>query len=261
MTTTYWSRTMLFALVLVAAPHAATDLFVKVTGAKQGAFKGESVLKGREDQLVGLSFAYELVSPTDVSTGQATGRLQYREVTFAKNWGAASPQLFQAISTNEILKTVVFEFLEEELKTGNPIVFYRVTLTNARITRFRQGLASQAAAAVDSISLAYESIQVESVTGKTTATGDTRPVAARSLGSAFGLSYSVDKGNFKVELPDEEVELRFLDLNGSLVRSLSARSGEVRFDAKSLGIQPGMYLLKASVAGQSLGTVPVSIAK
>lgn len=257
------SPILLFSLVLAiaaTAQAAAPEMLVKITGTKQGVFKGESVQKGREDQLLGLSFGYDLTSPTDLATGQATGRLQYGIVTFAKAWGAASPQIFQAISTNEILKTVVFQFLESDLK-GGTIVFYRVTLTNARISKFRQGISMGGTVAVDSVSLAYQTIEVESVTGNTSAIGEPGIQAARSVGSAFGLSYSMNNGNFKVDLPDEEVELRFLDLNGALVKSLSARGGEVRFDARSLGVQPGMYLLKASVAGQPLGTVPVSIAK
>lgn len=263
MKTSHRSTTMLCAcaLAFATASQAATDLYVKIEGARQGVFKGETVAKGRETWLEGISFGYEVVSPTDPVTGGATGKTQFGMVSFAKNWGASSPQLFQALSTNEALKTVVFEFLQPNSIKGTSEVFYRVTLTNARISRFRQALFLDAVTPMDSVSLAYQTITVESVTGNTSATADPRGTAARSAGSAFGLSYSVDKGNFKVELPDEDVELRFMDLQGALVKSVAARGGEVRFDARSLGVQPGMYLLQATIAGRSLGTVPVTIAK
>ena len=255
------STILLFALALVAAPRAADEFFVKIEGSKMGVLKGETMVKGRETWTPVRSFGYQVTSPTDPGTGTATGRTQYGVVSFAKDWGAASPQLFQAISTNEILKSVVFEFTQMDGKTGMPEVFYRVTLSNARVTSFRQALALDDLRPLDSVTFAYQSILVESVTGNTSAVGEIRDIAARSASSAFGLSYSVDKGSFRVELPEAEVELRFLDLNGSLVKSMSARGGEVRFDARTLGVQPGMYLLQASIAGNPLGTVPVTIAK
>lgn len=254
------STVLILALALVAAPRAADQFFVKIEGTKAGVLKGESTMKGRETWIPLRSFGYAVNSPTDPGSGMATGKTQFGIVSFAKDWGASSPQLFQAISTNEILKSVIFEFTQTN-SLGATEVFYRVTLSNARVTNFRQALALDGLQPLDSVSLAYQTIQVESVTGKTSAIGEPGMLAARSAGSAFGLSYSVDKGGFKVELPDEEVELRFLDLNGALVKSVSARGGEVRFDARTLGVQPGMYLLKADVAGRSLGTVPVSIAK
>lgn len=254
------STVLLFALALFAAPRAADQYFVKIEGTKTGVLKGESMVKGRENWIPLRTFGYAITSPTDPGSGMATGKTQFGVVSFAKDWGASSPQVFQAIATNEILKSVVFEFTQAN-SLGATEVFYRVTLSNARVTNFRQALTRDGLGPFDSVTFAYQTIQVESVTGRTSAIGEPGMLAARSAGTAFGLSYSMDKGGFKVELPDEEVELRFLDLNGALVKSLTARGGEVRFDARSLGVQPGMYLLKASVAGQSLGTVPVSVAK
>jgi type VI secretion system secreted protein Hcp len=256
------STTLLSTLVLALATvsFAAEQSFVKIEGTKQGIFKGVSKTNARLNWDPILSFGYEVATPTDPATGLNTGRTQYGMVSFAKEWGPSSPQLFQAIATNEILKSVVFEFSMIN-PNGEVEPYYRVTLSNARVVNYRQFLAMNDIHTLDSVSFAYQTILVESVTGKTSAIGETRGVAARSVGSAFGLSYSMTNGNFKVDLPDEEVELRFLDLNGALVKSLTARGGEVRFDARTLGVQPGMYLLKASVAGQPLGTVPVSIAK
>lgn len=257
------SRSMVaaFALSLVPAPWAANGIHVTIAGSVQGDFRGESTVRGHEGSIEGLSFDYALTIPQDAGTVRTRAVAQYGQVGFTKQWGASSVQLFQAIVKNENLREVVFKFVRTNQDEGLPETFYIVTLENAQVAKFRQGIAHEGGLPLDSIGLTYETITVEALPGNTTATGDARGIAARSAGSAFGLSYSVDKGSFRVELPDQEVELRFLDLGGSLVKTLSARGGEVRFDARSLGVQPGMYLLKASVAGNSLGTVPVTIAK
>lgn len=264
MNTSPRSASSLLSLALLLAAGipsrtAALDLFVKIEPAKSPAPKGESVLLGREAWIPAESFDYQVTTPTDPATGLASGKTRFGFVSFVKTWGASSPQLFQLLSTNETLKSVIFEFTRPSATTAE--IFYRVTLSNARIVNLRQEFDRNGGQPSDSISLAYQTILVESVTGRTSAIGEPGILAARTAGSAFGLSYSMVNGDFKVALPDEEVELRFLDLNGALVKSLSARGGEVRFDARTLGVQPGMYLLKASVAGQSLGTVPVSVAK
>lgn len=260
MTSLFRSVLVSTALALAGASQAQESFYVQVDATKQGILKGEAKSAKRLEWLPGVAFGYKLSSPIDATSGLPTGRMQHGLVSFTKEWGAASPQLFQAIATNEVLKSVLFEFTRVSPE-GIAEVYYKVKLTNARVTGFRQFRETRTGPELDSVSLSYQTIEVESIPGKTVAISEVRDIAARSVGSAFGLSYSMTNGDFKVDLPDEEVELRFLDLNGALVRSLTARGGEVRFDARTLGMQPGMYLLKANVAGQPLGTVPVSIAK
>lgn len=246
-------------LSLGAASFAAPDFFIKLNGVKQGLLKGESLAAKRTGWTEGLAFGYDVSSPTDPATGQATGRAQYGLVSFVKAWGAASPQLFQAATTNEILKEVIFEFTTTTLE-GTDQVFYRVTLSNARVTRFRQFRTLLDPDELDSVSLAYQTIQVESVLGNTTATGSPISVAARGFEGALGLSYSFVDGRFQVALPEgRPVRLRFLDLQGAVVKEIAAEGGSFRFDAVGLGIQPGMYLLQGVVDGRGFGAVPVSI--
>jgi len=58
------------------------------------------------------------VSPRDPASGLPTGKRQHKPISFLKEWGAATPQLFQALVTNENLKTVKFEFLQVDKTTG-----------------------------------------------------------------------------------------------------------------------------------------------
>src|SRR5262249_1750627 len=79
--------------------------YVSIQGAKQGKFKGEGA-HAHKNVIPAHSFSYEVISPRDVATGQATGKRQHSPVTISKEWGAASPQLFQAAVTNEPLQSV-----------------------------------------------------------------------------------------------------------------------------------------------------------
>ena len=112
----------------------ATQIFATVTGTKQGAFKGESLQKGREGKIPGVGFQYGVVSPHDIASGQVTGKRQQKPVVFTKEWGASSPEFYAAAYTNEVLSTVLFEFYSTS-PTGTVVVDHTIRLTNATIVR------------------------------------------------------------------------------------------------------------------------------
>src|SRR5689334_16128763 len=98
-----------------------SEFYVTVEATKQGRLKGESVRDAHRDALTGISFHYAVSSPRDMASGQASGRRQHQPVVFVKEWGAASPQLFQALVTNEVLKSVRFEFVKAD-EQGEEVV-------------------------------------------------------------------------------------------------------------------------------------------
>src|SRR5271163_3499888 len=111
---------------------------VMIHGAVQGAFKGQG--EGRDkDKIPGVALTYGLAVPKDPATGFRTGKRQHKPVVFTKEWGAASPQLYQAIVTNETLTSVLFEFISTNA-LGKEEVDYTVELTNATISGFRGSL-------------------------------------------------------------------------------------------------------------------------
>jgi len=103
------------ALVLGASPAAAqggkspagTRIFLTIEGTKQGKLKGEP---GLGERIPVLRVSYEVAAPKDMATGQASGKRQHGEVLVVKDWGAASPQLLQALTQNELFKSVLIEF-------------------------------------------------------------------------------------------------------------------------------------------------------
>src|ERR1700740_1396617 len=87
--------------------------YVTIKGQKQGQFKGEGTAPKRKDKWIPISsFEYEVVSPRDAATGQPAERRHHKPVTVVKEWGAATPQIFTALTTNETLPEVELEFLK-----------------------------------------------------------------------------------------------------------------------------------------------------
>jgi type VI secretion system secreted protein Hcp len=107
--------------------------FVTIEGETQGKFKGESTLsKLGEGKISVLRFSSQVAMPFDAASGLPTGKRQHKAIEFLKEVGPASPQLFQALVTNEVLKSVGFEFVTTTA-TGEDVVSYTVTLTNASV--------------------------------------------------------------------------------------------------------------------------------
>ena len=127
----------------------AVQIFATVTGAKQGAFKGETTQKGRENMIPVVAFDYGVTSPHDVATGQAAGKRQEQPVVFTKEWGASSPQFFAAAYTSEVLTSVVFDFFVTNL-AGVQQLDHTVKLTNATIASVQQSSISRNPAAPSS---------------------------------------------------------------------------------------------------------------
>lgn len=151
--------------------------YVTIKGSKQGAFKGESIRKPHKDKIEGISFEYEVVSPRDVATGQASGKRQHKPVKFTKEWGAASPLLFTSCVTNEVLDEVLFEFYHTT-DQGVEEVHHKIKLTKATVASVKQFInPAKHAERVDiheleEIALTFQKIEIDNVIGKTAASDD-----------------------------------------------------------------------------------------
>jgi type VI secretion system secreted protein Hcp len=147
-----------------ALPAGAARFFVTLKGSKQGNFVGE----GPFNKVLGLAFHFDVRAPADPSTGLATGHRRYQPIVFTKEWGAASPQIFQALVTNEVLPSVLFEFLRATA-AGAEGVFQTITLSNVRVIGLERHLrfnaAGQQTAAdprmLEDVSLAFQGIEIQ----------------------------------------------------------------------------------------------------
>ena len=163
-----------WALLLAVPTAEAGPFYFSIEGTKQGVFRGESGVAGKS---IGLRFQYSVASPRDLATGLATGRRQHQPVVITKEWGGASPQIFQAMATGEVLKTVVFEFMRTNAQ-GQTYVFQTMRLYNAQTSQIRQynSVANAGepvdARALEDISFSFQRIEITNMDSKTTAVDD-----------------------------------------------------------------------------------------
>jgi type VI secretion system secreted protein Hcp len=148
------------------------ELNIAIKGKKQGQFKSDT----SDSKIIGRALSYEVKSPRDAATGQASGKRQYSPITITKEWGACSPQLFQALVTNEVLESVVLEFVRSG-PDGKKIVVYTITLTNASVSNLKSYRDEHAAPdagvlELEDVSLTFEKIDVQHNPTKTTAHDD-----------------------------------------------------------------------------------------
>lgn len=155
----------------------ANEFYVTIKGATQGTLKGQS--GGRKnDEIPGVAFSYGIESALDAATGLPTGKRQHKPVVFTKEWGVASPQLYQAAATNEVLTSVHFEFVAANA-AGLVGTNFIIELTNASISGFKGSVhrGEKNSPVIDTrelerITLEFQKITITSLTGGTTATDD-----------------------------------------------------------------------------------------
>ena len=167
-------------IVLACTAFADAGINVSVKGAKQGQFKGEAAREKAGERIDAVGFSYEVTSPRDAASGMASGKRQHKPLQITKAVGASSPQFFQALTTNEVLQSVVLEFTKTD-KNGEEYVFFTIRLVNATVSSIRQHTpenasggkdASGAAVPVEEISFTFQRIEMESKDGKTMAVDD-----------------------------------------------------------------------------------------
>jgi type VI secretion system secreted protein Hcp len=153
-------RTLAVTLCLAGAtPALAGEILVTAQGMKQGNIVGN----GPGGKILATKFSYEVTSPRDAATGQASGKRQHKPVTITKEWGAASPQLYQALLTNELLSTVVLEFQGTNQKGMTETAHY-IRLSNATVTDIKR-YTSSTGAELEDVSFTFEVIEIQDAGG------------------------------------------------------------------------------------------------
>ena len=163
----------------------ANEFFVTIEGIKTGIFHGESSHQASGNKIAGLKFFYEVASPRDPATGMATGKRQHKPITITKEWGAASPQIFHALASNETLTSVLFEFMQTS-PAGKEEVSYTIRLTGATISAFRQYIgnvedfaydATRDSRKLENVTFNFRTIEMKNIAAKTSAVDDLFNVA------------------------------------------------------------------------------------
>ena len=133
-------------LTLVAgSAQAAYEFYMTIYGTKQGKFQG---------RVPGLKFSYEPNPSRAIATGQASGRPQHGNIVVTKELGQASPALFRALNTHEVLREVTFEFVRPALGKGEQ-VYKTLRLSNATVASIRR-LATRGTRDLEEVTFAFE---------------------------------------------------------------------------------------------------------
>jgi type VI secretion system secreted protein Hcp len=143
-------------------------IYIKVTGAKQGVFKGGVTQKGSEGLIEVSSCDFGLGAPYDHATGQATGKRQPHPVVLAKGLDQSSPLFYNACTTNEVLKSVDISYFTA---ADDHKKIVTVNLTNAMVREYSHQGTSQATA-LERITLTYTKIEFTWVNGGVVAVDD-----------------------------------------------------------------------------------------
>jgi type VI secretion system Hcp family effector len=153
----------LIILGFMAAICSAADIsksavcHVTIDGTKQGKFKGESMVAKQASRIDAYRYAFAITA----GGGAATTKLQQGIVVITKMVAGASPQLFSAMTANEVLKTVTIELVQ-----GSQI-YQTVRLLNARVTAIRQF--TEGSSVYEDVSFSYQKIEMTNHIANTSA--------------------------------------------------------------------------------------------
>lgn len=118
-----------------------TPAFISITGSKQGlitegAFTQDSVgnvyQKGHENEIQVQEIEHLIEIPADPKNGQPTGQRIHGPLTFTSTLNKASPMLYQALATGEMLTDVVVSWYRTA-NDGHQDVFFTTKLEDATI--------------------------------------------------------------------------------------------------------------------------------
>lgn len=148
---------------------------LSVKGSRQGDFTGETGKNQTRIPVFGFNFGVNISRSS--STGQATGKRQYKPITVLKEWGVISPQLFQALITNEHLISVVIDELRTDPQ-GKEEIYMQIRLTNAFVAGIdveAERLEDQpvfSGREIEQVSFTFEKIEIENEVSKVVAVDD-----------------------------------------------------------------------------------------
>ncbi|WP_064737405.1 Hcp family type VI secretion system effector [Bradyrhizobium sp. Ai1a-2] len=121
------------------------EAYMTIKGKKQGdiskdASKPDSIGQvarsdtSNQSKITVVAVAAGITVPRDMTSGVATGARNHQPAVFTKFFDRASPLLWQALATNEVLEEVVCEFYRTDPSgMPQPQNFFKVTWKNATL--------------------------------------------------------------------------------------------------------------------------------
>ena len=134
----------------------AVDMFLKLDG-----IKGESQVKGHEDEIDVESFSWGLSQSGTLAGGggAGAGKAQFQDFHFTKRMDKSSPVLFLGCATGEHIKSGILTARRGSAEHKDEQQFLKITLSDCLISSYQTGGSSGGDLPTDSFSLNYAKIE------------------------------------------------------------------------------------------------------
>lgn len=125
--------------------------------------RGSSTVYGREGSIEVIGFSHGLNLPVDGLSGKITGTRVHSPMHIEKEFDAASPYLYKALSKGQTLKSAELKFYRID-DSGRERVYFIILLEGVKVTGISPGMPNIKMVAttevnhVESASLMYERI-------------------------------------------------------------------------------------------------------
>ena len=123
--------------------------------------KGSSTVQGREGSIEIMGFGHGLTLPIDGSTGKITGTRIHAPMNLEKEFDAASPYLYKAVTTGQNLKSAELHWYRIN-DAGQEEKFFIILLESVKLASINPGMPNIKHATsgnpIEVIELLYESI-------------------------------------------------------------------------------------------------------
>ena len=113
---------------------------------------GESSDAKHKDFIDLVSWSWDMLSPTNVSTGQPYAKVKVDDFKIVKRADRSSPVLIQYLYTNTVMKTG--HLLVRKAGGADPLPYYEIEFKNLRVTSFSTSTEKDEVA--EKVSFAFE---------------------------------------------------------------------------------------------------------
>lgn len=135
----------------------SSDIFLRVQTRRAGKIKGESALKGHEEDILVNSWNWGLSASSAIGSNQATGRRSYTALTLNKSIDVATTALMSALAQNDLVKEAR---LSMRRAGGDQDDYFIVTLKDARIVGLSHSTDSSGQAS-ETVQFTFTKVEVE----------------------------------------------------------------------------------------------------
>ena len=154
-----------------------TSFYLTVNASSQGELVGEGGKKTNAKGIPILGYSLGVEAPQSSGSGQATGKRSYEPVSVYKNAGPVTVQLLKALISGEMLLKVEI-LVYKTTKNGKESLYYKITLTNARISALQHEPGDLVDTdELETVQFVFQKIEMENLLAGTSVVDDLKQTA------------------------------------------------------------------------------------